>query len=569
MAANITSERNEGGYSRMRQRIALLALIFLIGWLPASVASREGTPPQLTVVGGSPVDPGDYPWLVALLIAEITDTAEAFCGGALIDDGGAFTTTKWVLTAAHCVSDREGYVVDPAAIQVLVGQQDLSQATNGQRYDVEKIIVHPFYVFDTVLYNDVALLKLDGDVDNITPIRIARPADAARFAPGQTAHIAGWGNTLPQTGFDFPDVAHKASLPIVDLATCNERYDGALSSVHLCAGILPAGGVDTCQGDSGGPLMVSDGSGGFLHAGIVSFGTGCGYPHYPGVYARTAFFADWIEAQINGSAHVDIWQFPLPHENGLPLSISTAVPNEPFEYSVLVANSGALLLTNVVVTVALPANATLVDGSISDDGVYDSNTHTIEWSFNELEPEDVLRLSYQVQAETSVISGDYQVVADSDDGSVASGGRDPVVTVIDEPRLYVTAFYPPEAEVGSIYPVTFAVYNFGRGTNAGLTNLTNLELVVDLPTGINPVSIDNDGVQTDDHQVKWAVSELPANGEVSATLYFAAGELGDVLRITNYGVYLDATPLRYGVQGVQVVTGPAVRYLPIIIRIPD
>lgn len=545
----------------MRQRIVLLALIVLVGLLPASVASRE-VRPQLTVVGGSPVAPDEYPWLVALLIAEITDEAAAFCGGALIDDGGDFTTTEWVLTAAHCLVDGDGNVIAPGLIEVLVGQQDLSQATAAQRRAVAEIRVHPFYVSDEVLYNDAALVRLTAPVTGITPIRIATPADAARFAPGQTAYIAGWGNRLPQTGYDFPNVAHKAELPIVDLATCNERYDGALSSVHLCAGVLPAGGVDTCQGDSGGPLMVSDGAGGFLHAGIVSFGTGCGWPHFPGVYARTAFFADWIEAQITGSAHIDVWQFPLPSAEGLPLHISTAAPDTPFKYAVYVANSGAIDLTDITVSVALPAGATLVSGSISGGGVYDSVTNTIVWSFAELLPGGVESLSYQVQATTSVTSGSYSATANSADGPVTSSGRDAMMTVIDQPRLYVAAIYPPEVEVGSIYPVQFAVGNFGQGPNAGLTDL---ELVVDLPAGVNPVGIDDGGAQTG-NQVIWDVSELPAGGEVFATLYFTAGELGDVLRITNYGVYGGATLLRYGARGVQVVTGPAVRYMPIISR---
>lgn len=546
----------------MRQRIALLALIFLIGWLPARVASREGTPPQLTVVGGTPVAPGEYPWLVALLDAEITDEAVAFCGGALIDDGGDFTTTEWVLTASHCLVYGNGNVIDPAWIEVLVGQQDLAQATAAQRRAVAEVIVHPFYVSSGALYNDAALLRLAAPVTGITPIRIATPADAVRFAPGETAYIAGWGNRLPQTGFDFPNVAHKAQAPIVDLTSCNERYDGALSTIHLCAGVFPDGGVDTCQGDSGGPLMVSDGAGGFLHAGIVSFGTGCGWPHFPGVYARTASFADWIEAQITGSAYVDIWQFPLPALTGLPLSISTAAPNTSFEYAVYVANSGAIDLTDMTVSVTLPGGATLVNGSISDGGIYNSATNTIEWLLAGLLPGEGLRLSYQVQAVASVSSGPYSVTANSAGGLVTSSGRDAMMTVIDQPRLYVTAFYPPEVEVGSSYPVQFAVGNFGQGPNAGLTDL---ELVVDLPAGVNPVAIDDGGVQTG-NQVRWAVSELPANGEVFATLYLAAGELGDVLRITNYGVYDDATPLRYGAQGVQVITGPAVRYVPIIGR---
>ncbi|WP_052337843.1 trypsin-like serine protease [Chloroflexus sp. Y-396-1] len=536
-------------------RGTLFALIMM--WmLPSGALSRPLPPPTLSIVGGEPVQPGDYPWLVALLDASITDEAFAFCGGALIDDGGDFTTTQWVLTAAHCLVSEEGTVA-PNAVEVLVGQQDLSQATAAQRKSVATIIAHPLYIEGSILANDIALLRLADPVTGITPIKIATLADAARFAVGTTAQIAGWGNRLPQTGLDFPDVAHKASVPIVDLATCNERYSGGLNeSLHLCAGQYPSGGIDTCQGDSGGPLMVPDGSGGLLHAGIVSFGIGCAWPNFPGVYAKTASFADWITAQINNQPHVDVWQLQLYDPDRWYLS--AAAPDEPFEYVIFVANSGPTTLSDVEVFSTVPAGATLVTGSISDGGVYDSGTSEVIWSVGSLDPGEVITLTYQVQAASDVTANIYRVEANA--GSLVRGNiRGSVVTRIDQPLPLVFTSSPSFSEVGSVFPVVFTIFNAGLGVGA---DLVDLELVVDLPPDVEVVAIRDGGVESVG-QIRWSISDLPANNTVEVAVFLRAGAVGDFARITNVELLDGETRLVYG-EATQTVFVPAVRYLPII-----
>ncbi len=74
---------------------------------------------------------------------------------------------------------------------------------------------------------------------------------------------------------------------IIDIRTCNSSvgYGGMLTSAMLCAGVWPAGGVDTCQGDSGGPLVTLGASGNYELVGVTSFGIGCAFAMKPGVYA--------------------------------------------------------------------------------------------------------------------------------------------------------------------------------------------------------------------------------------------------------------------------------------------
>ncbi len=73
--------------------------------------------------------------------------------------------------------------------------------------------------------------------------------------------------------------------------------------VHCFNSSLPPGGKDSCQGDSGGGLVCN----GTL-TGVVSFGTGCALPGYPGVYTEVAYYADWIEE--NGAAAVAAFAAP-------------------------------------------------------------------------------------------------------------------------------------------------------------------------------------------------------------------------------------------------------------------
>jgi trypsin len=117
------------------------------------------------------------------------------------------------------------------------------------------------------------------------------PQGAASPA-GTATEVSGWGTT--SAGGFASDVLLKVVVPIYDFADCNAAYSGfgGVPVGQICAG-LDEGGVDSCQGDSGGPLYFA----GNLH-GIVSWGNGCAYPGYPGVYTEAAAYSDWIAATI-------------------------------------------------------------------------------------------------------------------------------------------------------------------------------------------------------------------------------------------------------------------------------
>jgi secreted trypsin-like serine protease len=249
-------------------------------------AARAGDAPL--IIGGEKAAPGEFPWQVALLNAEIGNTFTAqYCGGALI-------AAQWVVTAAHCVVDGRS-IMDPDEVDVLVGTTSL--ASGGTRVGVERVVVHGRYNARTD-ENDIALLRLAEPV-GLEALPVLTRADEARLsAAGTLATATGWGNTSIR-GEDFPVDLRKVRLPIVTNRVCNgpRSYDGDVTVKMLCAG-LAAGGKDTCQGDSGGPLVVPDGEGGVVLAGITSWGAACAAPNKYGVYTRVARFATWIEKMI-------------------------------------------------------------------------------------------------------------------------------------------------------------------------------------------------------------------------------------------------------------------------------
>ncbi len=252
-----------------------------------------GSPTQKRIVGGAPVESGTYPWHVALVDADTPNAYEGFwCAGSLI-------APQWVLTAAHCVTWYDGSVVDPTALDVVLGRTDL-QSDAGIRIAVAEIVRYPHYV-DATSANDIALVRLANPATQ-QPIGLVRMGndDAHLESPGVVATVAGWG-VFTEEDWELSTVLHAVEVPLVSKSVCSQAYFGIadITDAMLCAGYAE-GGKDTCQGDSGGALIVPNvHHTGYLQAGIVSFGEGCARPHMYGVYTRISLFDAWIADTLN------------------------------------------------------------------------------------------------------------------------------------------------------------------------------------------------------------------------------------------------------------------------------
>jgi hypothetical protein len=259
-----------------------------IGWTNTFAGEVEEPSPEFPgginrIIGGTPVQDDRFPFMVALLRADITSNTSAFtCGGS-------FLASRWVLTAAHCVATGDlSSIRPPEAFEVLVGTRDLT--TGGERVPVERIRVFPAFGVGSFAADDVALLELERDF-MIPRVTLQIPERPHQSAPGLQATAIGWGRTS-LTG-SISEVLREVNLPLISNGECQQMLDEEVVVSTLCAGAFGTS-ESTCSGDSGGPLMTPSGDG-WVQVGLTSFGRNC---QPPIAFARISEFRDWIRSQV-------------------------------------------------------------------------------------------------------------------------------------------------------------------------------------------------------------------------------------------------------------------------------
>jgi len=265
----------------MPQSISRLCWLLIICFI--NISNAQIVP---KIVGGSASSVTEWPWMAGLVEKKIPTEDGLFCGASLI-------AKDWILTAAHCVFDRENNDFDVIINQPLLDHHD------GERISITDIIIHPHYD-DLTLDNDVALIKLSEPSKN-PPVRLISPYSALDNAK-QLGLVLGWGS-LSAFRDIFPINLQQAFLPIVGNSDCALYLDDITDNM-LCAGYR-LGLKDTCQGDSGGPLLVQDNTDNtWKQIGITSWGIGCAILNHYGVYTRLKNYATFISEQICSAAEI-------------------------------------------------------------------------------------------------------------------------------------------------------------------------------------------------------------------------------------------------------------------------
>jgi len=248
--------------------------------LPAADASSSVTP---RIVGGAGT--GNPGWVAFLNITFAG--GDALCGGELI-------SKRWLLTAAHCVTQESSTTaVAPEAVTGWVGLDSLSAADTTPGDAIDQVVVDPAYDPIT-LDGDVAVLHLSQPSD-AEPVALGGPDDPA---VGSRPTVLGWGVTDVLTEA-VSDSLLQTTAPVLDPARCTQLDSGFNVAGEICAGGVV--GHDSCNGDSGGPLAFSVNSvtGGSL-VGTVDYGWGTCADGQPAVYQRvtTGPVASFLAAHV-------------------------------------------------------------------------------------------------------------------------------------------------------------------------------------------------------------------------------------------------------------------------------
>ncbi|XP_049810276.1 trypsin-1-like [Schistocerca nitens] len=221
------------------------------------------------ILGGEVANISEYPWMVSVEYLEAHR-----CGGTIV-------SSSWVMTAAACIW---GTTANNFALRVGTSIRE----SGGTAYSATQLFWHDDYDAATSDY-DIGFFQTTDSIlfdDNVQPVALA----TEELEAGTSVTVSGWGSLQP--GVDYPEELHAVNTTIIDRSLCNDTYEGLITDNMICAG-EPQGGKDFCNGDHGGPLVVDS-----TQYGVISWGYGCFYPPYPGVYTDIVALRSWINEAI-------------------------------------------------------------------------------------------------------------------------------------------------------------------------------------------------------------------------------------------------------------------------------
>lgn len=249
-------------------------------FLPVEKAKllQNQTNSRFRIVGGWSADAEQFPYQVAV------NTNNIVCGGSLI-------RSNWVLSAAHCVFDRNNNVMSPTKFEIRAGS--LYRRQGGVVRNVSKVLPHINYKSRTKYEYpyDIALLKLTQNYQLGGDIKtIALPTSSTNPGGEKTVTISGWGK-VSTSGEGSSSLKYNRVTPM-NSSACSV----STGKIRILC-LKSAANNGACMGDSGGPAVFNN-----QLVGVANFvsSLGCGTDEQDG-YAKVSDYLDWIKNTMNSN----------------------------------------------------------------------------------------------------------------------------------------------------------------------------------------------------------------------------------------------------------------------------
>ncbi|XP_017123253.1 serine protease grass [Drosophila elegans] len=225
----------------------------------------------------------ESPWM-----AYLHDSGKFLCGGTLINH-------RFILTAAHCISNGED-------LTVRLGEYDSSTSHDcsgsvcippSEEFEIDLAIRNGNYS-RSERYDDIGLLRLERSVEykvHIKPIcLITNPALQPMIEGLQRLVATGWG----RSSLGSPShILKSIRVNRLERSECRRRYLVDCRWDQICVSHDPG---ESCSGDSGGPMghaIRYHGQVVFVQVGIVSYGNPeC---QSPSVFTDVMGHMTWIQ----------------------------------------------------------------------------------------------------------------------------------------------------------------------------------------------------------------------------------------------------------------------------------